>query len=218
VSPAAPPPVPDAVLAWYGEAQQLGLLGPGPITDHIAHADRFRAALAARDLPESFAAVDLGTGAGVPGLALAGWFPSARWWLVDGKVTRTERLQAVVEALGWADRVVVRWARAEELGREAAHRDAADVVVARGFGAPAVVAECATALLRRGGWLAVSEPPRRPPRWPAAPLAGLGLAVGPREHGIQLLEKVGETPDGYPRRVGIPAKRPLFGEEVSRET
>lgn len=89
-------------------------------------------------------------------------------------------------------------------------------MVARGFGPPAVTAECAAPLLAEGGRLTVSEPPEPPPdrpRWPPEGLAELGLALGPEWHvpfHYRSFVQVERCPDRYPRRVGVPAKRPLF--------
>jgi 16S rRNA (guanine527-N7)-methyltransferase len=107
-------------------------------------------------------------------------------------------------------------------------RAAFDVVVARSFGPPPVVAECAAPFLRTGGVLVVSEPPvgsgrgsaidhaELPvpnPRWPAGPLAALGLhptGLVRNRFGYQVLHQVSVCPERFPRRVGVPAKRPLY--------
>ena len=165
--------------------------------------------------PGAVPAVDLGTGAGLPGLVLAAAFPSSRWLLVDGRERSTGFVAAAVDELGLAERVVVRTVRAEELGREQDHRGRHELVVARGFGPPAVLAECAAPLLRAGGRLVVSEPPEpQEDRWPAAPLATLGLhfdgRAGSSAATVAAFTQVTACPERFPRRVGIPAKRPLW--------
>lgn len=111
--------------------------------------------------------------------------------------------------------------RAEEAGRDPELRATFDLVTARGFGPPAVVAECAAPFLRPGGLLVVSEPPAgEAARWPAAGLAPLGLEpvgppltleVGSGQTGTyQVLHQRIACPERWPRRTGIPAKRPLF--------
>ena len=87
-------------------------------------------------------------------------------------------------------------------------------MVARSFGPPAVTAECAVGFLRPAARLVVSEPPgEEASRWPAEGLEQLGF--GPlwrrSEPGgsFVVLEKLGND-DRWPRRVGIPAKRPLW--------
>ena len=105
--------------------------------------------------------------------------------------------------------------RAEELGHNAAYRETYQMVVARSFGPPAVLAECASPLLLPGGTLIVSEPPHsEADRWPASGLAKLGLrkVETVRVTGVRLaiLEKTAPLDSRWPRRVGIPAKRPVF--------
>jgi 16S rRNA (guanine527-N7)-methyltransferase len=104
-------------------------------------------------------------------------------------------------------------ARAEDAGRVENLRSSFDLVVARSFGPPAVTAECGAPFLRLGGHLIVAEPPEGQPRWPAAGLAELGLVARRRvseRSTFQILELVSVCPDRYPRRVGVPTKRPLF--------
>lgn len=213
-----PPSIPDmqvdALVGVLERSRAVGFLGDGPIGDQITHALGFLTALDVMEAaPDRF--LDLGSGGGVPGLVLAVAWPTTRATLLDAQQKRCQVLQDAVDRLEIGDRVRVARGRAEELGRDPDLRGGFDVVVARSFGPPAVVAECASPFLRVGGLLAVSEPPEDTDRWPAAGLAELGLERrdtaghrdGPR---IQVLHQASELHDRYPRRVGIPAKRPLF--------
>jgi 16S rRNA (guanine527-N7)-methyltransferase len=195
-------------------ARRAGYLGPGPVVGHVDHALGFAAA--AVDTPAR--AVDLGSGGGVPGLVLALWWPASRWDLLDANARRVAFLAEASRTLGVADRVAAVHERAEAFGRVPTHRGRYDLVTARSFGPPAVVAECAAPLLRVGGRLVVSEPPvPDPDRWPATGLAAVGLSAepvpsaghdeGPR---YQVMVATGTCPQRFPRRVGIPVKRPLF--------
>ena len=194
------------------EARNLGLLGPETVDRHIRHART----LATRvDPPGSF--LDLGSGAGVPGLILALVWPHTRGTLLDASARRTAFCERAIARLDLADRVFVVRDRAEEAGRSIALREQFDLVVARSFASPAVTAECAAPFVRHGGHLLVSEPPYAPAsegRWPPEPLARLGL--GPATPGTgdevssAVLNKVGTTSDRFPRRTGIPTKRPLW--------
>lgn len=206
----------DRLTDLLRESRELGYLGPGPVTDHVAHALAFAAVVG--EAPRL--ALDLGAGGGLPGLVLAATvWPATRWTFLDSQAKRTTFLAYAVETLGMADRVTVVTGRAEEISREEAHRAAYDLVVARSFGAPAVTAECAVGFLVVGGLLVVSEPPQpdTAARWPASGLAQLGLgapvasavAGDPPTH-LVVMKAVGSVDDRFPRRVGIPAKRPLF--------
>ena len=204
------------------EARDLGFLGPGPVEAHLDHAAGFAevvGALAASAAAEEAAwplrAADLGSGAGLPGLPLALAFPECAWWLVESSVRRAAFLRHAVEQLGIGGRVEVAEERAESVGRGTASRGRFDLAVARSFGPPAVVAECAAPLLTVGGRAVISEPPGgEPARWPADGLAALGMApeaaVSARGWAYQIVRQDARCPDRYPRRVGVPAKRPLF--------
>jgi 16S rRNA (guanine527-N7)-methyltransferase len=194
--------VSTSLVAVLDEARDLGFLGPGPVTFHVEHATAYLPALDG----VTGNALDLGAGGGVPGLVLAAARPDLTWTFVDSMTKRTAFLERAVAALDLD--VVVRTARAEELGDL---RGTQAVVVARSFGGPAVTAECAAPLLQVGGRLVVSEPPEADDRWTGA--AELGLSTPRRLPGppsLVVLDQVAPCPDRYPRRTGIPAKRPLW--------
>lgn len=205
--------MPDGALAdVLGESRRLGFLGPGPIEEHLAHARGFVDALP----PGAAFFVDLGSGGGVPGLVIAWERPDLHGALLDGSTRRGAFLEEAVDALELSDRITVWVERAEVVARDVQRRGTADLVVARSFGPPGVVAECAAPLLKIGGTVIVSDPPspaEQDGRWPAAGLAEVGLRVDRHESGPPALTILGKTepcPDRYPRRVGIPAKRPIF--------
>lgn len=189
------------------EARALGFLGPGPVEPHVRHALGFAGAFSAA--PSRFC--DLGSGGGVPGLVLAKLWPESHAVLLDSMDKRTAFLAAAVESLGWIGRVEVVRERAETYGQE--HRGEFDAVVARGFAPPAVTAECAAPLLGTGGVLVVSEPPEDVGRWPADRVGELGLELAEPltgEFRYQVLRQATVCPENYPRRVGVPGKRPLW--------
>jgi 16S rRNA (guanine527-N7)-methyltransferase len=186
------------------EARNLGFLGPGPLEPHVAHADGYQMAW---EGPPPAAAVDLGSGGGLPGLPLALAWPTTVWLLVEGNGRRARFLAQAARRLGIDGRVQVRADRAEMLGRDVGERGRYQAVVARGFGPPAVTAECGAPFLAVGGRLLTSEPPDLRP-WPPDPLDELGLVAEGRRGGVMVLRQSAPCPERFPRRA--PAKRPLF--------
>jgi 16S rRNA (guanine527-N7)-methyltransferase len=189
------------------EGRRRGFMGPGAIEPHLDHADRFIAAVVAPSGP----ALDLGSGGGLPGLALALAWPQSEWVLLDANARRADFLVWAVQELDLADRVSVDHRRAERAGRDPDRRAAMALVVARAFGPPSVVAECAAPFLMLGGQLVVSEPPENRDRWPQDGLSALGLERDPPgTTGFVRFRLFAPCPERYPRRDGVPAKRPLF--------
>ena len=214
---------PTPLHELLAEARALGFFGPGPLDPQIRHAQGFAAI--ARRLAEGRAAhqaerlVDLGSGGGLPGLVVATDWPEVTMALLEANGRRAAFLRGAVERLGLEPRVSVLEERAEVCGRQPGSRAGFDGVLARSFGRPAVLAECAAPLLKVGGWLLVSEPPRSPDgedpaqRWPTEPLRVLGLEPAEMIHegfGYRVLRQRELCPDRFPRRNGVPAKKPLF--------
>ncbi|MGH9098638.1 MAG: 16S rRNA (guanine(527)-N(7))-methyltransferase RsmG [Acidimicrobiales bacterium] len=200
------------------EARELGFLGPGPVEVQLDHARSFaEAAEGALSTPAPRSVADLGSGGGVPGLVLALRWEAASFLFVESHARRAAFLLRAVDELGLVGRVSVEAARAEAVGRVPTRRGAYDVVTARSFGRPGVVAECAAPLLEPGGLLVVSEPPPGSPdyagRWPEEGLAQLGMGAAQpvrTEFGYVIVRQVHPCPSRFPRRTGVPAKRPLF--------
>jgi 16S rRNA (guanine527-N7)-methyltransferase len=202
--------------AVLDEARRLGYAGPGLVQGHFAHAVGFAAAWARQHPHPPAAAADLGSGGGLPALPLAFVWPETTWLLVETMGRRAAFLRQAVDRLGLGPRVVVVEARAEVVGRSAGARGRHELVTARGVGPPAVAAELGAPLLHAGGALIVSEPPGGDPgRWPGEDLQLLGL--GPAElvtndaGTYAVIPCVEPSPERYPRKPGLPAKRPLFG-------
>jgi 16S rRNA (guanine527-N7)-methyltransferase len=204
------------LLAILEQARELGYLGPGPIERHIEHACGF-AEVIERRFPDvaqtSMRFVDLGSGGGVPGLVLLRRWPESWWCFLDTNQRRMATLRDALATLEVSHRSEVICGRAEEESGRPGIRGTVNGVVARGFGPPAVTAECAAPLLAVGGVFVVSEPPEERARWDVAGLATLGLRGDvTMAGGFRFFDAVQEVtcPPRFPRRVGIPGKRPLF--------
>ena len=204
----------QALLEIFEDGRRRGYLGPEPVRRHLEHSRAFAKLVGMP--PERF--VDLGSGAGVPGLVLATLWGDAEAVLVDANRRRCGSLEEAAERLGVASRVSVRCERAEVLARDPDLRGRFGLVVARAFGKPAVTAECAVGFLEPAGRLVVSEPPEAStldaPRWPATGLARLGLgparAVRTDGAGAVVMQALGSPAERWPRAVGRPAKSPLW--------
>jgi len=162
---------------------------------------------------------DLGTGGGVPGLIFALSYESAEVDLIEVRQRRADFLNATLRGLDLTKRVRVIERRAEEVGRDREHRHRYDLVTSRSFGPPAVVAECGSPLLARGGVLVVSEPPSDDGhRWPAKDLESLALrradvtqpSYATAQPSIRILKSLDFCDQRFPRRPGVPARKPLW--------
>lgn len=172
-----PPHAEQRLLEVLQRAQTEGALGSWPIPEVIAHAREFVAVL-----PHDTATVlDLGSGAGVPGLVIALDLPQVRVTLVDRRDKRVDALQRAVARLGWSERVSVVSADAATLAADPTWQHSQDVVVARGFGPPEVTLALAARLTRVGGHVVISEPPAgTPSRWDTELCASCGVGTPER--------------------------------------
>ena len=163
-------------------------------------------------------AIDIGTGAGFPGLPIKIVRPDFQLTLLEATGKKCRFLELVVDTLGLTG-VTVICSRAEELAQDPAHREAYELVLARAVAPLRVLVELALPFLRPGGHLAApkgSAAPREV-REAATALRLCGgdvtavqpLAVSDAAPVLVLIRKTGTTPDVYPRRPGIPSKRPL---------
>jgi 16S rRNA (guanine527-N7)-methyltransferase len=164
--------------------------------------------------------VDLGSGAGLPGLVLAIARPEAEVVLVESVGKKCAWLERTVSALG-LENVRVVYARAEDLA-EAPF----DVVTARALAPLSVLCEYAAPLLRQGGslvaWKGAVDAREDADGLYAASVLGLEReevrAVEPypgsQRRTLHVFRKVSPTPAGYPRRPGMAAKRPLTASGI----
>jgi 16S rRNA (guanine527-N7)-methyltransferase len=203
----------DRCAAALERSGVFRLVGRRDLRRHVAHALAFLDSCP--ELSRAERLLDLGSGAGIPGLILATRLPQTAVALLDGRLERAVSLRRSVVELGLSPRVTVIGERAELAAHRTDLRFGFDAVVARAFGRPAVTAECGAGFLVVGGPLVVSDPPSgtSADRWPSDGLAQLGLVAEPAQptkwH-FTVLRSVAALPATYPRRVGVPAKRPLF--------
>jgi 16S rRNA (guanine527-N7)-methyltransferase len=187
--------------------------------------------LAVRHLADSLACVrylprtmhrciDVGSGAGFPGVPVKIVRPDAEMTLVESVGKKAAFLEGVIRRLGLERASVVR-ERAEILGRDDAHRETYDVAVLRATAPFATAIEYTLPLVKTGGHALIFQGSGFSAGIPAG-LEGAMEALGARTAGIEpydlgpggagvivRIEKTGATSPEYPRKPGVPRKRPL---------
>lgn len=166
--------------------------------------------------------VDVGSGAGFPGMACAIAQEALKIVLIEATAKKAAFLTEVKEALG-LENVTVYCLRAEQAGRERGHREAYDVSMTRAVGQAAEIAELCLPLVKIGGHglflKGRHEQTRTDIESAAGALRQLGGAdalllplvndLTGKERTLVIVEKTATTSEKYPRRPGLPHKRPL---------
>ncbi|HHV07853.1 MAG TPA: 16S rRNA (guanine(527)-N(7))-methyltransferase RsmG [Firmicutes bacterium] len=163
--------------------------------------------------------IDIGSGAGFPGLALKIVCPETEVTLIESIKKKANFLRQTAAALGLTD-INVCWRRAEEAGQDQQFREKFSVATARAVAALPVLLELALPLVAVGGWFIAYKGPNVAEEIQVAEtaLAILGgeLAevkefslAGGEQRSLVLVRKAAPTPAKYPRGPGRPAKRPL---------
>ena len=206
------------LLAWNERFNLTAIRTPQEVrTKHFL--DSLTCLLALRDAPPE-RLIDIGTGAGFPGLPLKVIYPKMQLTLVESVGKKTEFCRHVVRTLGLSGVEVVQ-ERAEVLGQAAEHREKYDWAVARAVAILPVLAEYLLPLVRVGGGMLAMKGESGPAEAHQAEhamrllgghlrqLLPVTLPGVVEERYLVVVDKIAATPRGYPRRVGVPAKKPL---------
>lgn len=167
--------------------------------------------------------IDLGSGAGLPGIPVAIAFPRAPIALLEPRRLRAEFLRSTASALGLGNVEVVQ-TTAESAGRSEARRERAGTVLVRAIGKPAIALELGLPLLKRDGVLWLYRGRDATPGEDELAIAGaLGGALTSSdrvevpfleaERHLWVFRKVTPTPEGYPRRSGVPERIPIQADK-----
>lgn len=164
--------------------------------------------------------VDVGAGAGFPGLPLKILFPTMALTLIESVAKKARFLEAVCSAL-MLENVLILAQRVELVAHQVEHREQYDWAVARSVAELRVLVEYLLPLLRVGGMMAAQKGEGVQEEMSAAGRALSLLGGSPpglrtvqlptveRPHYLVLIRKERPAPSGYPRQPGMPAKRPL---------
>lgn len=165
--------------------------------------------------------VDIGTGAGFPGIPLKLLYPDMRLVLVDSVGKKVEFCRQITTALGLTSCQSIQ-ARAEELGLSIEHREKYDAATARAVAGLPVLCEYLLPLVKIGGMMLAQKGESAPDELIQAKNAILKLGGKSNElipvalPGLEdrryliAIRKISPTPTGYPRRTGLPAKKPIL--------
>ena len=169
--------------------------------------------------PDAATAVDVGSGAGFPGIPLAIMLPDTRFTLIDALGKRVDFLREVIDRLGL--NAVALHLRAEDAARREGLREGFDLAVARAVAPMNVLCEYLLPLVKVGGHMLALKGPGLDDELTQAgnALSLLGgaiertqpLAIPGRDwnHQAAWIKKAAPTPEKYPRRAGAAEKRPL---------
>jgi 16S rRNA (guanine527-N7)-methyltransferase len=164
--------------------------------------------------------IDVGAGAGFPGIPLKVVCTRARLTLLEATGKKVTFLEHLIRQLALQDATAIK-ARAEELAHDPDHREQYDLALVRAVAELPVVVEYALPFCRLGGWLVAQKGEAGAAEaWSAERAINLlggelrrvvpvELPGLPEDRSLVVIEKLNPTPTIYPRRTGIPSKRPL---------
>lgn len=164
--------------------------------------------------------IDVGTGAGFPGLPLKILYPNLKLTLVESVGKKAKFCEHIVSKLGLEEANVIH-ARAEDIGQDPNHREKYDWAVARAVANLNILSEYLLPLVKVGGAIVSQKGTNAPTEIETAKKAAKMLGGKWRElisvklpdvsekRYLAIADKVSATPKNYPRKAGIPAKQPL---------
>jgi 16S rRNA (guanine527-N7)-methyltransferase len=206
------------LLDWNSRFNLTAIRNPQDI--HIKHfLDSLTCLLAMRDTPCE-RMIDIGSGAGFPGIPLKIIMPKMQVALVESVGKKAAFCRYVVQALK-LEKVEVIQERAEVLGQAPAHRESYDWALARAVAILPVLGEYLLPLVRVGGSMLAMKGESGPAEAHASEnalrllgghlrqLVPVTLPGVAEERYLVVVGKQAATPHAYPRRVGVPAKNPL---------
>ncbi len=208
------------MLSGYDKANVIGTRDLDRIL--VQHVLDSLSCLLFRPLVDAPKIVDVGSGGGLPGIPLGAVLPKTSMTLLESTGKKSTFLGHAVRELGLVSTQVLN-ARAEDVARQEGQRAAYDACTVRAVSRLSVIAEYCLPLLRIGGHMVAMKAQVEREEWEegerAAQILGGRVAeaievplvpeVGGKTRRLVVLEKVAETPKRYPRKAGVPTKKPL---------
>ncbi len=210
----------DELLAWNSSRANLtAIKDPDEVESRLFLESLWCAAA----LPSTDGArlIDVGSGGGFPGLPLAIAFPQLDVTLVEATGKKVDFLEHVIARLELPNARAIH-GRAEDIARDPEHREAYDAATARALAPIPALVELCLPFIQAGGVLIAPKGADAEQEIDAASnaLSMLGGEVADTilpasdssisaDHRLVVIRKVAPTPETYPRRAGVPTRRPL---------
>jgi 16S rRNA (guanine527-N7)-methyltransferase len=163
--------------------------------------------------------VDIGSGGGLPGMVLAAENNHNTYTLLEAERKKCEFLEKAAVALQMSHIKVI-WGRAEDIGQSKEYRQSFDIGTSRAVASLRIIAEYSLPLIKEGGILILWKGPKYQEEiqeaqnalnilgGETADIHEYALSNG-RQRALIFIRKIANTPSKYPRRSGVPLKRPL---------
>jgi 16S rRNA (guanine527-N7)-methyltransferase len=209
----------DELTAWNSHTNLTAIIEPQAVAIRHFLDSLSLYPLLKTDIPQRV--IDVGTGAGFPGMVLAMLFPQLQVTLLEATGKKIKFLEHVVSLFGLKNASTLH-ARAEDAGQMSGHRAHYDVVVARAVARLPALLEYMLPLAKVGGVCIAMKGVSAQAELDDSKIAlkTLGgrfdkietvmLPTVDEAHHMVIIEKIAKTPSDYPRKPGIPAKKPLI--------
>lgn len=206
------------LLEWNTKINLTAIVEPHDVA--VKHFLDSVAVLREFSLPDGARAADIGTGAGFPGIPLKVVRPDLSVLLVDSLQKRVQFLNSVIEELEITS-IETCHGRAEEVGQKLEYRETQDIVFSRAVSSLNILSELCLPLVQVGGFFLALKGPQMEEELKQAKQAlktlggvvrdvrSYALPVSGDLRTLVVIEKVSPTPAKFPRRPGLPEKKPL---------